>query len=52
MKALRLSEHRIKNITLENINLTAENAIELYDAENIKMNNVNIEAIENGGTLK
>ncbi|MGM9937916.1 MAG: glycoside hydrolase family 28 protein [Candidatus Ornithomonoglobus sp.] len=38
-----LPEHKLKNITLENIDLAAENAIEFSDAENIKMNDVKID---------
>lgn len=37
-----LPEHKLKNITLENINLTAENGFICSDVENIKMKNVTI----------
>lgn len=37
-----LPEHKLRNITLENINLTAEDAMICENVENIKMNNVDI----------
>lgn len=37
-----LPEHRLKNITLENIDLAAENAFVCSDVENINMKNVTI----------
>lgn len=41
-----LPEHRLKNIILENIDLTAENAFVCSDVENIKLNNVNVRGIK------
>lgn len=35
-----LPEHRLENITLENIDLTAQNAFECSEVQNIKMDNV------------
>lgn len=37
-----LPEHKLKNIILENITLTAENAFECSDAENIQIKNLEI----------
>lgn len=37
-----LPEHKLRNITLENINLTAEDAMICENVESIKMNNVDI----------
>lgn len=37
-----LPEHKLKNITLENINLTSENAMICENVENMKINNVDI----------
>lgn len=37
-----LPEHKLRNITLENIDLTADNAMICENVENIKMNNVDI----------
>ncbi len=37
-----LPEHKLKNITLENIDITAENAVEFSNTQNIKIKNVTI----------
>lgn len=47
-----LPEHRLKNITLENIDLAAENAFECSDVENINVKNVTIRDTKVGGTVK
>lgn len=47
-----LPEKKLQNITLENIDLTAENAFECSDVGNINIENVTIRDNKNGGTVK